>query len=410
MTIGTELARAVGDANVAPIAGEPAAWQVAPAAPAEIAEVVRLAQRHKIAVVPLGTGIRPSADRGPRVQIAMRRMDHVIHLDETSLLVHVQAGLTGMGLEKILVPRGLSIGDYPPAVLVSTLGGILAVRTPGKSSVRHGFFEDAVVGVSAVLGDGRTVHTRVAPRRSTGPDLARALCGSEGTIGVITGAVLRIHRKPEARFAIASILPSIDAAVSAVYLALREEAALAGVRIYDAAEARIHFANATPPLPAMSEGEALVVASTAGPTDLAACDRDLVASAVAAEGGRTADTRLAELWWRRIHAGEPTPVAGPTLQVTATPGKVRAVYRAVCTATAGSGGARAHVSRFDADGAVVFFTLAGGEAARATAETAAREAGGYLLGARATALDPYLIGLRAALDPHGIMNPNALRD
>ena len=110
-----------------------------------------------------------------------------------SLLVHAQAGLTGLELERILAPRGLSIGDYPPVVLTSSLGGIIAVRTPGKSSARHGFFEDAVVGVSAVLADGRTVHTRVAPRRATGPDLARALCGSEGTIGFITSAVLRIH-------------------------------------------------------------------------------------------------------------------------------------------------------------------------------------------------------------------------
>ena len=101
-------------------------------------------------------------------------------------------------------------------MLTSSLGGILAVRTPGKSSARHGFFEDAVVGVSAVLADGRTVHTRVAPRRATGPDLARALCGSEGTIGFITSAVLRIHPRPESRLVAAYLLPSIDAAVSAV--------------------------------------------------------------------------------------------------------------------------------------------------------------------------------------------------
>src|SRR5919202_1262432 len=102
-------------------------------------------------------------------------------------------------------------------------------RTPGKSSARHGFFEDAVVGVSAVLADGRTVHTRVAPRRATGPDLARALCGSEGTIGFITSAVLRIHPRPESRLVAAYVLPSLDAAVSAVYLALREEAAPSGL-------------------------------------------------------------------------------------------------------------------------------------------------------------------------------------
>ena len=93
----------------------------------------------------------------------------MLQLDETSLLVHAEAGLTGLELERILAPRNLSIGDYPPVVLTSSVGGLIAVRTPGKSSARHGFFEEAVVGVSAVLADGRTVHTRVAPRRAIGP-------------------------------------------------------------------------------------------------------------------------------------------------------------------------------------------------------------------------------------------------
>ena len=264
-----------------------------------------------------------------------------------------------------------------------------------------------------MLADGRTVHTRVAPRRSTGPDLARALCGSEGTLGLITDAVLRIHRKPETRFVTAYALPSVDAAVAAAYLALREEAAPAGMRIDDAAEAAAHFPGG-PDAPAsdLAADEALLVAATAGPTDLAACDRDLIASAAMAEGGRDADPRLAELWWRRTHHGEPTPGPGPALQVTATPRTVRAVYHAVCDA-AGRAGApgRAHISRFDADGAVLFFSFAGaGEGLRAAAELAAEEAGGWLLGARAVKLDLYLEGLRAALDPHGIMNPGALTD
>jgi alkyldihydroxyacetonephosphate synthase len=199
-----ELRTAVGDDHLAPVPelGEPMCFRVTPGSAAEVAEVIGRAGKLGVAVHPVGAGGRPTQvgndpkGERSRVFISTSRLDQVLELDEHSLLVHAQAGITGLDLERILAPRGLSIGDYPPVVLTPSLGGILAVRTPGKSSARHGFFEDAVVGVSAVLADGRTVHTRMAPRKATGPDFARALCGSEGTIGFITSAVLRIHKKP----------------------------------------------------------------------------------------------------------------------------------------------------------------------------------------------------------------------
>lgn len=417
MNLTAQLEAAVGETNVEPLPhlADPPCFHVTPGSAAEVAEVVRRAGDAGAAIHPVGAGGRPSrVDKDPkgersRVFISTRRLDQVLQLDEHSLLVHAQAGITGLDLERILTPRGLSIGDYPPVVLTSSLGGILAVRTPGKSSARHGFFEDAVVGVSAVLADGRTVHTRVAPRRATGPDLARALCGSEGTIGFITSAVLRIHVKPEARLVAAYLLPSFDAAVAAVLFALREEAAPSGLRIYDAAEAARHFDGlALPP------GNTLLCAATAGPTDLAACDRDLITSAVIAEGGAITDHALADLWWRRLHAGEPTPGPAPTLQFMVTPGKLRPVYAAVNAEAARLGAtARAHVSRFDADGAVMFLTIErdgvpGDEIACSAIERAADAAGAWLLGARAVKLDTYLRALRESLDPHRIMNPGTL--
>jgi alkyldihydroxyacetonephosphate synthase len=409
VTLERELVDSVGAAHVEAL--DPYNWRVSPSSAPEVAEVIRRARNHRAAIHPLGAGGRSAriADDRVRVHIATRRLDQVVQLDEMSLLVHAQAGLTGLELERILGPRNLSIGDYPPVVLTSSLGGIIAVRTPGKSSARHGFFEDAVVGVSAVLADGRTVHTRIAPRRSTGPDLASALCGSEGTIGFITSAVLRIHVRPESRLVAAYLLPSVDAAINAVYLALREEAAPSGLRIYDAPEARLHYDGL-----ALPAGHALLCAGTAGPTDLATCDRDLITSAVIAEGGAMTDQALAELWWRRLHAGEPTPGPQPTLQVMATPSKLRAVYHAVLTDVSSAGGAaRAHISRFDADGAVMFFTLerdgvTADDETLLAAERAAQAAGGWLLGARAHKLDTYLRALRDELDPDRIMNPGTL--
>jgi FAD/FMN-containing dehydrogenase len=86
----------------------------------------------------------------------------------------------------------------------------------------------------------------------------------------------------------------------------------------------------------------------------------------------------------------------------ATPGKLRAVYRAVIEA----GATRAHISRFDADGAIIYLTLDGADVAKV--ERAAAAAGAWLLGARADKLDAYLRTLRATLDPLGIMNPGTL--
>jgi alkyldihydroxyacetonephosphate synthase len=90
-------------------------------------------------MTPAGSATQPRMQlqpSRPTVLIATTRMCHVLALDERSLTAHVQVGITGTELEKQLAPRGLTLGDYPPVVLRSTMGGIVAVRTHGKSSAR----------------------------------------------------------------------------------------------------------------------------------------------------------------------------------------------------------------------------------------------------------------------------------
>jgi alkyldihydroxyacetonephosphate synthase len=389
-----------------------------PSSSAEVAELVGTAANDGVAVIPVGTSQRAPGANSPadkaRLFLDFKRMRHVLRLDETSLVVHVQAGLTAVELEEILSRRGLSVGDYPPSSLSSTIGGLLAVRTPGKSSRRHGFIEDAVLGISAVLANGRTIHTKVAPRRASGPDLARAICGSEGTLGLITSAVLRIHRRPESRFFSAYRLPGLAEALSAINLALREEAAPAAMRAYDGNEAAVRLgANIC------EHDEGVLVAATAGPTDLAMCDRDLIASAVEAFGGSTLPEEVAQTWWRLRVGQDKSRAPLPRLQVSATPSKQNHVYLKALEAARDAGyRARAYASRFDIDGGIIFFTLTNsdGEVATGTrADTAlelvaqaAADAGGYLLGARNEALLPYFEELRKRLDPLGIMNPGAV--
>jgi alkyldihydroxyacetonephosphate synthase len=345
------------------------------------------------------------ADR-PRVIVDLKRLVHVLHLDELSLTAHVQAGLTGLALEEMLLPRGLTIGDTPPAVLRSTIGGMLSVRTPGKVSPRHGSVEDAVLGLSAVLADGRTVHTRVAPRRATGPDLARALLGAEGRLGIIVAATLRIHRRPEARHLDSLRLPDVGAAVETVRAALRMDARPAALRIYDAAEARAHLGGDP-----CAEGEAVLVVATAGPAELAAADREIVAVSGRARGAAALGPGPAEIWWRRRY-GHAVPLPSPpppAVEIFAAPRELAAVHAAVVAAAASAGrAARAHISRFDADGACLFVTLLDGDdpdplgPARAPVEAAARAAGGHLVGARDPALLSTVEALARELDPRGV--------
>jgi alkyldihydroxyacetonephosphate synthase len=407
-----QLERLLGAAHLRrdPVGG----WTAIPGSAGEVAACVRLCREHRVVTLPVGAERRRLARDSTEVRISTARLRHIVQLDERSLLVHVQAGLTGLELDQTLRGRELSIGDYPHPVLASSLGGIVAVRTPGKSCARHGFFEDAVVGLSVVLPDGSMVQTRVAPRRATGPDLARVFCGSEGSLGIITSLVLRIHRRPQARFLRAYELSSVESAISAIQLALREEVTPAASRIYDAAAARAALGESVG-----RDAQAVLFVATAGLTDLAACDRDLVSSAVTAEGGREIDAGVAQIWWSQLHGGVAVPEVS-SLQVTTPPSRVAAAYRAVIAAAEGdSAVVRGHIGRFDRDGAVLFFAFVvdGQELAADSvhpallrAREAAHNGGGWALGVRSPQFDGYLDRMRATLDPQRIFSPGALRD
>src|SRR5690606_13354446 len=169
-----------------------------------------------------------------------------------------------------------------------------------------------------------------------------------------------------------------------------------------------------------------LVVATAGPSDLAACDRELVGSAAAAVGGVPLDESLARTWWARRTGVAPENVRPrrpinlelplPHLQVSATPGRQHDVYRVVSAAAREAGcEVRAHASRFDLDGGVLFFTLLeGGEAAtperaerlRDVLENAAAGAGAVVLGSWNPNLEPYFDRLRQLLDPDRVLNPD----
>ena len=120
----------------------------------------------------------------------------LLDLDESSLLADVAAGTFGPDLEAALGASGsgYTLGHWPQSMDISTVGGWIACRGAGQYSTRYGKIEDLVVGLEVVLADGTVVHTDgAAPRAAAGPNLTQLFLGSEGTLGVITSARLRVH-------------------------------------------------------------------------------------------------------------------------------------------------------------------------------------------------------------------------
>ena len=120
-------------------------------------------------------------------------------VDDTSMVVDVLAGTFGDHFEHELRNRhNVTVGHWPQSMALSTVGGWLACRGAGQLSNRYGKIEDMVIGLDVVLADGTTLHTGGQARQSVGPDLNQLFVGSEGTLGIITGARLRAHPAPVA--------------------------------------------------------------------------------------------------------------------------------------------------------------------------------------------------------------------
>src|SRR5439155_22665157 len=134
----------------------------------------------------------------PHVTLDLRRMRKVVAIDDKSLLVESQAGIRGPLLEEELAARGLTVGHFPQSFEFSTLGGWIAARSSGAMSNRYGKIEDLVAGLRLIAPSG-VYDVEARPRHAMGPDLLGLAVGSEGALGVITQATVRVHRAPEAR-------------------------------------------------------------------------------------------------------------------------------------------------------------------------------------------------------------------
>jgi alkyldihydroxyacetonephosphate synthase len=360
----------------------------------------------------------------------------VVDVDDTSLLAEVLPGTFGPDLEADLQQRSLTVGHWPQSMDLSTVGGWVACRGAGQYSTRYGKIEDMVAGLEVALADGTSIRTGdTGPRAATGPDLTQLFVGSEGVLGVVTSARLRLHPLPAGRATSAYSFEGFAAGLEACRRILRRGATPAVLRLYDEVESARNFQ--------VPDRCALVVLDEAEPWLLEATAA-VVAEECAASGGEPADAALVDRWLSHrndVSALAPLYEAGivvDTIEIAAPWAALPSIYdRCVGTLRAMDEtlAASAHQSHAYPDGACLYFTFAGRAEEGASEEwaeryyraawesvtTIVREAGGAIshhhgIGANrgrflADALGGgfgVLVAMKQALDPRGILNPGKL--
>ncbi len=427
---------------------------------ADVAAVLEWATGARVAVVPYGGGSSvvggvepPRDDRfAGVVSLDLGRLDRVLEVDTVSRAARIQAGALGPALEEQLRPHGLTLRHFPQSFEFSTLGGWIATRSGGHYATLYTHIDDFVEALRVVTPTG-VMASRRLPGSGAGPSPERLFMGSEGILGVIVEAWMRLQARPTFRAAATVTFPDFAAGAAAVRAIAQASLYPANCRLLDAAEAATAGAG---------DGQAAVLLlafeSADHPPD-AWMARALECAAdhggrFAPEAGRTRTSGEGEREgaagaWRRAFLDAPylrdalvgMGLVTETFETAITWDRFPAFHAAVMTATTdavrrvcGRGQVTVRFTHAYPDGPAPYYTvLAAGQPRsqleqwaeiKAAASEAILAAGGTITHHHAVGRDhrpwydrerpaPFAAALaaaKAALDPAGILNPGVLID
>ena len=174
---------------------------VQPTTTEQVSEIMKIASANKIPVVPRGAGTGLCGSAGPikgGIVLAMQRMNKITNISVADLWVDVEAGCVYNELNAELAKYGFFFPPSPGSAEACQIGGMVATNASGMRAVKYGATRDFVLGLTFVKADGEIVRcgTRTI-KDASGYQLARLLCGSEGTLGVITEVTLKLTTKPK---------------------------------------------------------------------------------------------------------------------------------------------------------------------------------------------------------------------
>lgn len=404
----------------------------APASAAEVAAVLGLCSQEGVPVTAMAGRSGVCGGAVPvfgGVALDLCGLKGIIGVDDESLLLDVRAGAFGDVLEdELRADHGVTLGHWPQSMALSTVGGWLACRSAGQYSTRYGKIEDMVVGLEVALADGRLVSLGGrGPRSAAGPDLVQVFVGSEGALGVITEARLRVHPVAADERHCAWSFPSFEAGLDACRRILRRGATPAVLRLYDHRESKRNFD--------LDDRHALVVLDEGDPSIVEAT---MAVVAEECRSGAREDDGLVDRWLshRNDVSGLETAIRQDivvdTCEIAAPWSALARIYQQAIEgvkAVDGTWVVSAHQSHAYSDGACLYFTFAGqredGDAFyRDVWDVVTKvtlDAGGALSHHHGVGLNrgrfmqealgagfDVLVALKAALDPAGVLNPGKL--
>jgi len=186
----------------------------------DVRAIVALAHEHDVCLIPYGGGTNvsaaltcPAEERRTIASVDMRRMDRILWVDEQNLQACVEAGISGKQLEKKLDARGYTSGHDPDSVELATLGGWISTNASGMKKNQYGNIEDIVLQATLVTPTGDFETLQATPRNSVGIEPRSLLFGSEGGLGIITKAIIKIHPRPHIREYGSIVFPSFERGV-----------------------------------------------------------------------------------------------------------------------------------------------------------------------------------------------------
>jgi glycolate oxidase len=186
----------------------------------EVAEIVKICNKYKIPIVPRGSGTNLCAGTCPTeggVVLLFKHMNQVLEIDEENLTITVQPGVITLDMINAVEQKGLFYPPDPSSMKISTIGGNINENSGGLRGLKYGVTRDYVIALEIVLANGEIIRTGGKLAKDVaGYDLTRLYVGSEGTLGVITEATLKLIPMPETKKTMLALYDSLEAAARSV--------------------------------------------------------------------------------------------------------------------------------------------------------------------------------------------------